>query len=41
MRGKEAVTVRVAPEDAGEGLTWNLFGLELFAVVENKGEMTQ
>ena len=41
VRGKEAVTVRVAPEDAGEGLTWNLFGLELFAVLENKGEMTQ
>ena len=41
VRGKDAATVRIVPEDAGEGLTWNLFELQLFAVLENKGEITQ
>ena len=41
VRGKDIATVRIVPEDAGEGLTWNLFDLQMFAVLENKGEMSQ
>ena len=41
VRGKDIATVRIVPEDAGAGLTWNLFDLQMFAVLENNGEMSQ